>query len=223
MSRSPWVLAVALLLCVGAARTLAQVPATAEARAERRAAIDAERSAAEAVYRTKLADCNTRFVVSSCVEAARKERHDTLKRLDSERTAIDDVEREERAQARRAAIAKKESEAAQREREAQAADAPASHAGARRLTAPRPLPELVPSDAKPPQSAQQRAADEARARSAYALKQLQAEARRQEAARRNAERAGKSKTAAPLPDPPDEAFAASAVRPASPASAASAR
>jgi len=58
---------------------------------------------------------------------------------------------------------------------------------------------------------------------ALLVKQLQAEARRQEAARRNAERAGKSKTAAPLPDPPDEAFAASAVRPASPASAASAR
>lgn len=218
-------LAVVVLLSSGASVAFAQVAAgTAQQRAE----IRAERDAAEALYRQRVQECSTRFVVSSCVEGARKERHDALKRLDSRQTALDDAEREGRAAERREAIAKKESDEAAREREAQARERRAQEqpSAAGKRSTPPTVRETPTRHGKEPPSAQERAAQEARARNAFALKQLQAEARRQEAARRNAEHARKTKPAAPLPVPDDSAVpssSASDTRPAHPASAASAR
>lgn len=208
MHRWRWIVALAALLPLVGGPAFAQVPVSAAQRAELRAAINAGRDAAEALYKQQVAECRTRFVVSSCVEAARKQRHETLKQLDRQQTALDDVEREERAIERREAIAKKQADEQARQAEARArqratdakrraaderAKAPVAHERPARKS--RELP-----------SAQDRAAKEASARAAYALKQLQAEARRQEAARRNAEHAKKTNRAAPLPVPGDEAF-----------------
>lgn len=218
---------VAVLLGSACVPVFAQAPADAGRRAELRAEIQAERDAAEALYRQRVQECDARFVVSSCVEAARKERHDTLKRLGSRQAALDDAEREERAAERREAIAQKEREEQARQREAQArmrsGETQRDAAGARGT--PPAARESPPHPGKPPLSAQERAAQEARARNAFALKQLQAEARRQETERRNAEHARKTKPAAPLPDPASPApapSAASVARPAPAASAASA-
>ncbi len=227
MSRLQWVFAVAALLSPGSTPVFAQVPAGAEQRTELRAEIGAGRDAAEALYRQQVEECRTRFIVSSCVEAASKQRHDTLKRLDSQRTALDDAEREERAAERREAIAKKQADEESQRLEAQAREraAEAQRAAAHTHAAAPVARETPAHTGKEPPSPEERAAREASARAAYALKQLQAEARRQEAARRNAEHASKTKPAAPLPVPGDVVplpHGASQPLSAQPASAASA-
>ena len=201
---------VAAALQGGVARVVAQAPADD---ASQRAEIRAQRDAADALYREREQACTKQFVVSSCIEAARKQRHDTLKQLDARQTALDDARRDARAAQRRAEIASKQSGEEARERGARAAErsAEAASGGAIRSSTPHtPAASMPAREAKPRPSPQQRAADEARARNAYALKQLQAEARRKDAERRNAEHARKTKTAAPLPVPGKESSAASA-------------
>jgi len=207
MSNLRFRLTMAVLLSACGLPVPAQVPADAGQRDRMRAEIGASRDAAQALYQQQLQECSTRFVVASCVEAARKQRHDTLKELDRRETAIDDFEREQRAIGRREAIAKKEAEVEEREREAQErARAAEDRRAAADTSAPQPDPDArPPREAKARISPQQRAANEASARAAYALKQLQAEARRQEAARRNAEHAQKTNPAAPLPVPGEAA------------------
>lgn len=222
MSGLRWMLAVAALASAGGWTAFAQVPEGADERRALRAEIDAGRDAAESLYREQVAQCRTRFIVSSCVEAASKQRHDTLKRLDSQQTAIDDVEREERAAERRDAIARKEADEEARSREAEAR---ARAAEVQRAAPPKraaaPAVREMPAHKAPP-SPQERAAREASARAAYAIKQLQAEARRQEAARRNAEHAKKTNPAAPLPVPGDVGAAPHGASSPAPAAAASA-
>jgi hypothetical protein len=201
MSRPCLTLAIAALASWSAACVHAQVPAD---EAEQRAAIRAEREAAEALYREREAVCAKKFIVSSCVEAARLERHDTIKQLDLRQAALDDAQREARAAQRRAEIASKQAGEEARKREAQARErsADAQRGGVVKQPAPPAAKPATPARAgKAQPSPQERAAEEARARHAYALKQLEAEARRQEAARRNAEHARKTKQAAPLPVP----------------------
>lgn len=225
MSRRHLAIAVAALASWGAAGAHAQVPAD---EAEQRAAIRAEREAAEALYREREAVCAKKFIVSSCVEAARLQRHDTIKQLDLRQAALDDARREARAAERRAEIASKESGEESRKREAQARErrADAQRGGVVKQPAPPAAKPPAPARAgKAQPSPQERAAEEARARHAYALKQLEAEARRQEAARRNAEHARKTKPAAPLPVPGEETTSSAAkssdAAPRHPASAAS--
>lgn len=209
MSSLRTTLAVMAVLTACVPMAFAQVPADA---AQQRADIRAGRDAAEALYRQQVEECRTRFIVSSCVETARKQRHDTLKRLSSQQTALDDAEREERATERREAILKKEADEEAREREAQARQRAAESkriAADKRANAPAAR-ETPTREGKELPSPEERAAQEASARAAYALKQLQAEARRQEAAHRNAEHAKKTKRAAPLPVPGDDTFAPAA-------------
>ena len=196
-------LALTVLLLAGGLPALAQVPADPGQRAALRAEIDAGRDAAQTLYEQQMQECRSRFVVASCVESARKLRHDTLKELGRRETEIDDVEREERASERRDAIAKKQAEEAVRQAEAdERARAAADKRDAADMKASAPEARVRPvHKSKEPPSAEERAANEASARAAFALKQLQAEARRQEAARRNAEHAKKTNPAAPLPVP----------------------
>jgi hypothetical protein len=226
MNRRCLTIAVAAVLSWSAALVRAQAPVDD---AEQRAAIRAEREAAEALYREREAACVTKFIVSSCVEAARKQRHDTIKQLDMQQAALDDAQRDARAAQRRAEIASKESGEDARRREAQARErsADAQRGGVVKQPAPTSVkPSTSARTGKRQPSPEVRAAEEASARAAFALKQLEAEARRQEAARRNAEHARKTKPAAPLPVPGEEQ-PSPAVKPARdaadrPASAASA-
>lgn len=204
MIRKCLALACATWLLWGSAPARAQVPAD---EAEQRAAIRVERDAAEALYREREAACGTKFIVSSCVEEARLQHHDTLKQLDLRQAALDDAQREARTAQRRAEIARKKSGDEARRRDAQASErsAEAKRGGAVKQPAASSASAATPArQGKAQPSPEERAAEEARARHAYTLKQLQAEARRQEAARRNAEHANKTKQAAPLPVPGDE-------------------
>ena len=196
----------ALLLGAGAR---AQTPAGDAMERER---IRAERAAAEATYARQVQVCSQRFVVTSCVDAARAQRNAELTRLDRERQALDEAQRALRASERLQAIESKGSG-----EEARLREEAARERSAKRRDIGGPKPAATPASAAPPRarppasSAAERAEPQARARRAYELKQLQAEAHRQEVARRNEEHARKANPAAPLPTPS-----------ASPASAASA-
>lgn len=197
--------ALALCLALGA-RAQASAPNGSPAADEARAAerIRVERAAAQADYERKVQACAGKFAVTSCVDAARAERHATLARLDREQLAIDEARRQRRAAERRGAIEDKLSgeEAARREAAARARSDSAAAAGS---VAPKaaqvPASGARVRQPKPEPDASQRAAEEVRARNAYQLKLLQAEAHRREVEERNADRARKASPGASLPLP----------------------
>lgn len=171
-----------------------------------------ERAAAEASYQQQVQLCSKEFVTTACVDAARAQRHAALMRLDKQQQVLDDARRKQRASERLQAIDSKVGGDEARRREAAAQERSANRRGSE-----DPVPAVAAASAAPPHNARvassgaERAALEARARRAYELKQLQAEAHRQEVARRNEEQARKAKPAVSLPVPP--ASAASAVVP----------
>ena len=194
---------------------LAWADAPADDAAERER-IHAERAAAEAAYVQQVQICSTRFVVTSCVNEARAQRHATLSRLDRQQLVLDEARRTQRAAERVQGIDSKLSGDEARRREEAARERSAN-----RRDADAPKPAASSASAAPPRKAKaagdpaQRAELETRAQHAYELKQLQAEAHRQEVAQRNRDRAGKANPGAPLPTP----GAASAAPAASAASA----
>lgn len=206
MKRLPWVLRVGVAgLAFAWAFGLAG-PARADAAADdakQRERIRTEREAVQATYRQQVEECNTRFVVTSCVDAARAQRHAALDKLDKQQLVLDEARRAQRAAERTEAIESKVSgeearrrEEAARERSATRRDAPADAAKPAASAA-----SAAPRAARAASTPAERAQSEARARRAYELKQLQAEAHRQEVARRNQERAKKANPGAPLPVP----------------------
>lgn len=205
------VLACALVVAAaGSAR--AEDPTADEIRTAQR--IRAERAAADATYERTVKECAQNFVVSSCVESARAERHAAHLRLDREQQALDEAKRLRRAEERRKAIeAKTTGEEAQAREAAARARSQARSASEPARAAPLPASGPASHAARPVPDAAQRAEQEARARRAYELKQLQAEAHRREVEQRNAERARKTSPGAPLPVPP-EAAASTASAPA---------
>jgi colicin import membrane protein len=199
LRRWPWRVG-ALMLGAAALAVQGQTPADEERQLER---IRAERAAADTAYQRKVQECAQRFVVTSCVDDARAERHAQHLRLDREQQVIDEARRQQRAAVRQQAIDSKSAGEAAREREAAAsarsqARPAASQPVARAASASA---SAVPRSAKPAPSAAERSEQEARARRAYELKQLQAEAHRREVEERNAERARKTNPGKSLPAP----------------------
>ncbi len=201
-------LLIAIAFLLGAAAR-AETPSGDATEGER---IRAERAAAEADYVQQVHRCSQKFVVTPCIDAARAQRHAALTRLDRQQQALDEARRKQRAGERQQAIdSKVGGEEAQRREEV------ARERSAKQRSTEDPKPATVPGSAAAPRAGRaassgvERAEQEERARRAYELKQSQAEAHRQEVARRNEERARKAKPGAPLPTPP--ASAASAVLP----------
>ena len=161
----------------------------------------AERAQAEQRYAEAERDCRARFVVTSCVEAARAQRRDALNRLRNEELVLDRAERRQRAAERSAAIHDKQAHDAA-PRAAPRAPLPTAAAStppsrlqlrSRGARTDRPEPRLSPEA-------------EARNRAAYEARLRQAQEHRAEVERRNAERQAKGKTPSlPLPLPPTAA------------------
>jgi hypothetical protein len=195
-----------LALCLSAA-AWAEAPADDSAERER---IRAERAAVEATYLQQLEVCSKRFVVTSCVDAARGQRHAAVTELDRQQRLLDEARRTQRAAERQQAIDSKVGGEEARLREEAARDRSATRrASGEPGTAPTPA-SAAPRAARPASTPAERAAQEERARQAFDLKQQRAEAHRQEVARRNQERALKANPGAPLPTPSASAVAASA-------------
>lgn len=172
----------------------------ADAQAERER-IRVERAQAEQRYAEAERDCNTRFVVTSCVEAARAQRRDALGRLRNEELVLDRAERRQRAAERAAAIRDKQAhDDAPRAAPRAPLPPPAASAPPSRL-------HLRPHGAKASRTEQRLSPEaEARNRAAYEARLREAQEHREAVERRNAERQAKGKAPSlPLPLPPTAA------------------
>jgi len=183
-------------LCVA---LLAPTAFAATERDAQRQRIAVERAAAQTRYAERERACQGRFVVTSCVDAARQEQRATLARLRHEELALDDAQRHEAAAERRRALADKAASDAER---AQAdAVAPRSER-IRRPPTPHPAAKTgTGSAAKPMESADERRAAEQRSQREFEARARAAQAHREAVEQRNAQRASKGKVAAPLPVP----------------------
>ncbi len=180
-------LVLAVLACAAPAWTLA----------DERARIADERAAANARLVAQERECATRFLVAPCLEEARQAHRDQTAKLRREQLQFDEAQRREAVEARRKVIAERVE--AQQARASDAASAPPAVRVRRAAELPPAAPVRSPPVARTPAiSASQAQLNvekfEARARDA--------QARRDEVARRHAERAAKGKVAAPLPLPP---------------------
>lgn len=223
--RTAPLLAVALVLGVlGAARALAQDAGIGE-----RAEIESQRRTAEELYRAREKECRDRFVVTSCVDDAQRQRRATLEALRARQLKLDETRRRARAAERRAEIAEKLAEDAKR---AQAETTRASRPEAeprqprqareprepRLPRQPREAPLSGASDGKPrPRSADdpaERRTREERSRAQFEVRQRKAAERRASSIERSIKRMHEGESATPLPVP-----AASAIRATKPAAA----
>jgi len=189
-----------LLHCIVAlAAGVAISSAHAESERER---LDAERAAAVARLADKERACQKQFVVTPCVDAARREHSITLKRLHQEQLALDEAERHEAAARRRQAIAERSATQAARASEPLPAAAPRD--GPRRAPLPNPPAASGASglgvQRSPATMAEQRAAEQ-RNEAAFAARARAAQEHREAVERRNAQRAASGKVVAPLPVP----------------------
>jgi colicin import membrane protein len=173
--------------------------ARADAENER---IAAERAAANARLAEQQRECATRFIVASCVEDARTEHRATLARLRQRELQLDEAKRRATAEARRKAIAERAE--AQQSRASDAAPEP-PRARVRRAPQPAPVPASRAPERLTPLpgggTGADRATVERRNEQKFEAMQREAQAHRQAVERRNAQRAAKGKTAAPLSVP----------------------
>lgn len=198
MSARCWIV---LPLCLVGAAAIAQQQPDEAAERER---IASERAAAETRFAEERLDCQRRFVVTSCVDAARKRERETLEKLRHQEAVLDDAQRRRRAAERLSAIrARIASEEARRQQVAADAQAQGRHEAELRRHPPRAGKRW--NVATPPESAASApdaAAREARARARFEGRQDAARQHRADAQRRAAERARTGKPqAAPLPVP----------------------
>ena len=200
-------LAVVLVAGVGASWAEGTAPPPRD-----RQRIEADRAAAEARFAERERVCGERFIVTSCVDDAKRERRETLSRLRHEQNQLDDTLRKARAAERTEAIrkhaaeqAERASESANRKPRVSVRRSPAQprvakpEGGAEKILLPSQSPHAADSAARAGVS---RADEEARSRARFDAAHREAEAHRLEVEQRNARRAAKHKPAAPLPRPP---------------------
>ncbi len=156
-----------------------------------------ERAAAEARFGERQRECLERFVATPCVDAAKRERRETLSRLRREQNQVDDSQRKARAADRNEAIRKRQGAEAVRE------EAPVKGRVPREPSRPASAaPRAEAPAAGRAIGAPQRSEHEARSRATFDAARHAAEAHRAEVEARNARREAKHKPAAPLPLPP---------------------
>jgi colicin import membrane protein len=181
--------------------SVGQLAAAPDAERDR---IRVERAAARSKFEMQERACQTKFVVTSCVDAARKEQRETLARLRREEAVLDDATRREAAEAR--SLANRDRAQSPDSRASEAAQ-PGSAVDSRQpASRAAPSPNRARNGASKPAS---RSASEVESQrlieqqneAKFDEKARAAQARRAEVERRNAQRAAQGKAAAPLPLP----------------------
>jgi hypothetical protein len=188
----------ALLLCGAAASVMA---GTAEDERAEREDIARQRAQVEEQFRRQQAECGNRFFVTSCMDAAQRERRNALHPLSQREAALDDAQRKRKANERMEELDRKQRESAQRQAErASSPVLPMPPLPPRASEASAPLPQGAARSPRPPASqpsAKERAEQEAKARAAY--DQKQEEARKEREAARQRVQQNKKKTVPDLP------------------------
>ena len=169
--------------------------------------IGTDRATANAKLAEQQRECATRFIVAACLDDARTEHRDALKRLRQQELQLDEAKRRAAVEGRRKAIAEKAQPAQARASDA-LPDAPKVQMRRERPAASEPAARL--DDSPTPRTPRAAASDPSRSEveQREQWEQQQFEARRREAqahrdavAQRNALRAARGKVAAPLPVP----------------------
>lgn len=180
-----------------------------------RQAIADERDAVEARFRTRVAGCKRRFLVTACVDTARSERSADLERLRARQRGLDEIRRRERAADRSEALRRKAMETAVRP--VDRADRPADASGRAPLPRREPAPEpRLPSARSAPEPtplfgshrskaatvpAAERREAEKRSRLSFEARQQRAAEHRDAATSRETQLLLRRPMAAPLPVP----------------------
>ncbi|MEQ1683455.1 MAG: hypothetical protein ABL916_07375 [Burkholderiaceae bacterium] len=182
--------ALALLLACAAPCALGAGVGTAS---QERARISSERAAAQAAFVSRERDCQNSFVVTSCVETARRDLREVMLRLRRQEAVLDEMQRRERAAQRLETIRNRPAAAEPAPRQASAPEPRAAKPDTPRVRAhAAPVPKL---------SAQERQKAEALSEQKFEAASQAASARRAAVEKRIAERADSGKKAAPLPVP----------------------
>ena len=182
--------------------------AEATSDAAQRQQIKTERADAEARFKQAEADCNKRFIVSSCIAEAQAQRRGAVNELRMRELALDEAKRKADAEESARRVQAKQDEAASRPppvpRAASAPPGAAASAANGRAGGERAR-------------ARSKTADEATAAAARVAAQqrraMEAEAHRQDVEKRNAERVARGKKSTPLPVPTAASVAATASAP----------
>jgi hypothetical protein len=160
---------------------------------QERARISSERAAAQSAFVSRERDCLNRFVVTSCVETARRDLREVLLRLRRQEALLDEMQRRDRAAQRLESIRNRPVAAEPTPRHAAA-----SEPQAKKTDTPRVRAHAAPA---PKLSAQERQTAEGLSEQKFEAASQAASARRAAVEKRNAERAASGKKAAPLPLP----------------------
>jgi hypothetical protein len=190
-----------MLMSLAFGPALAAPPGSDAAERQR---IAAERAEVEKAFAAREAECRERFIVTSCLDAARRDRRDAMERLRQQQVVLDEAQRKQRAAERiedirnkvsaddakrREAQARVRSREARLQEQAQRSEAAASAGPA--ASQPDRAARRPPPSPKPPA---QRASE-------YERRQTDAKEHRAAVERRNAERTAKGKPSKPLPLP----------------------
>jgi len=176
-----------------------------------RARIAAARAAAEQHYADRERECRQRFVVTSCVEEAKRERGATLSALQREQNLLDDRVRQAQAAERREELRERAQAEAARASAPQTPRDAASHAPSDRPTHAADAASKAPPQPQPMLKGgvgvvgeERRSADQqARSRATFDAAQREAAKHRAEVEAKSASKAASGKKpAAPLPLPP---------------------
>lgn len=202
-------------LLLAASYTAAWSPASAAEDGSisgQQADIGVQRQAVKRRFEEKERDCQRRFAVTACIDAAQKERREALIPLRQEELRLDSLERKQRAAARLEEIEAKQHADAARQSAASASGPAASPPGPavqnpnpERAVASKPLLGARPQAPLSPEERQRR---EAESTERYQANQAAASKRREAADARNAKRAASGKVARPLPLPLPQAASA---------------
>ena len=196
-----WALAAGVLLGLPAPGLAASADSTERER------IAAERRAAESRFVGAQADCQTRFMMTECLDTARAERRQALDGLQRRQLVLDDARRRERAAERltlQRTRAAEQAEAASASASASASALLQQQARRPASSASRPAPVAARTDTSAEVAAAARQAEAAaapRRRAAYDQRQQAARDHQQALAARNARQDAIKPPAAGLPVP----------------------
>jgi len=211
---SPMVAAMLATACLGTSSAHALDAATERAERDR---IKAERNQAEAAYLTRERECRQRFVVTPCVDQARRDRRQSLERLRQQQEMLDEGQRKQRAAQRIDEIRTKVSgedaklrDAASRDRhkEAERAELRATSLPSQG-TSSASAASGVDGGTSHPSPASHSASLEHKHLADYEKRQREAKAHKEAVERRNADRAATGKPPAkglPVPDAASAAY-----------------
>jgi colicin import membrane protein len=161
--------------------------------AEERARIGSERAAAQSAFVSRERDCQNSFIVTPCVETARRDLREVLLRLRRQEAVLNEMQGRERAAQRLETIRNRPVAPEPAARSASAATPRAMKPESPRVRAHRaPTPKLT---------AAERQGAEALSEQKFEAASQAASARRAAVEQRNAERAASGKNAASLPVP----------------------